>query len=135
MADHPINGLMQTALSSIKQMVDVNTIVGTPISTADGTTIIPVSKVSFGFGSGGCDIPSKVPLAQGQDNCFGGGSGAGVSIIPVAFLVSSNGYVKLMPVAASTTTVDRVIDSVPGVVDKISGFMKDWKNKKDSKEA
>ncbi|MCH5304431.1 MAG: GerW family sporulation protein, partial [Ruminococcus sp.] len=92
--DHPINGLMDTTMDKIKQMVDVNTIIGDPITSPDGTIIIPVSKVSYGFASGGSDFPTK----KENKDCFGGGSGAGVTIQPVAFLTVYRGEVKLIPV-------------------------------------
>ncbi|HEX3027156.1 MAG TPA: GerW family sporulation protein [Clostridia bacterium] len=90
MSEHPIQGLMNTALQNIRDMIDVNTIIGEEIVASDGTVIIPVSKVSLGFASGGSDIPNKL-----EKDIFGGGSGAGVSINPVAFIVVSNGEVKL----------------------------------------
>ncbi len=112
---HPIQGLMGTAMQKIKEMVDVNTIIGEPITTPDGTVIIPVSKVSFGFASGGSDLPSKQPK-----DLFGGGSGAGITIQPLAFLVVSNGNVKLMQMETSNNTADKVVNIVPGVLEKIS---------------
>lgn len=115
-----INDLMGTTMSKIREMVDVNTIVGTPITTSDGTTIIPVSKVNFGFMAGGSDFEAK---SVEKDKNFGGGSGAGVSITPVAFLIVSGGNVKMLPVGpAPTTTADRIIDMVPEVIDKIKEF-------------
>lgn len=126
--EHPINELMGTTMSKIKEMVDVNTIVGTPITTPDGTTIIPVSKVSFGFASGGSDFQGKNPQAAAN---FGGGSGAGVTINPIAFLVVSNGNVRLIPVnVPAGNTVDRIVDMVPELVDKV----KDIAGKKKEEE-
>lgn len=124
MSDHPINGLMDTTMQKIKEMVDVNTIIGNPLTTADGTTVIPVSKVSYGFAAGGSDFPSK---KEGQE-CFGGGSGAGVSISPIGFLVVSNGDVRFINMESYDGSVDRIIGMVPDVVDKISSAFK--KNKK-----
>lgn len=121
---HPIEGLMNTAMQKIKEMVDVNTIIGTPI-TADGATIIPVSKVAFGFGSGGSDFPSKVPSTE----LFGGGSGAGVTIQPVAFIVIKNDDVRLLQIATSSNTTDKLVNLIPDVVDKISGIIHDKKEK------
>lgn len=120
MSEHPIQGLMATVMSSIKEMVDVNTIVGQPITTGDGTTIIPVSKVSFGFAGGGSDFTTKT--SQPGANPFGGGSGAGVNITPVAFLIISEGQVKLLPVATDMSPTDRAIGMIPDVVDKISAI-------------
>jgi len=129
MSEHPINGLMSTMMSSIKQMVDVNTIVGNPITTPDGTTIIPISKVSFGFASGGSEFPGgKKPSAEDEtSNLFGGGNGAGAAITPVAFLVVSNGVVKLLPISQSSTSIDKIIDNVPDMIDKVNGIIKDHK--------
>ena len=96
MSEHPINGLMGVTMEKIKEMVDVDTIIGKPIIAADGTTIIPVSKVSFGFASGGSDLPSK-----NQSELFGGAGGAGISIQPLAFLVVANGDVKLIQMSVN----------------------------------
>ena len=121
--DHPINGLMDTTMKKIKEMIDVNTIIGDPITTPDGTTIIPVSKVSYGFASGGSDLPTK----KDNKDCFGGGSGAGVTINPVAFLYVSKGNVKLIPIEKYDGAVDRIVGMVPEVLDKVSDMFK--KNK------
>ena len=94
MSEHPIEGMMDNTLDKIKQMADSNTVVGEPITTPDGTVIIPISKVSYGFASGGSDLPAK----QTQKDLFGGGAGAGVTITPVAFLTVSNGNTKLLQV-------------------------------------
>lgn len=117
MSEHPIQGLMETTMQKIREMVDVNTIIGDPIQTPDGTTIIPVSKVAFGFGSGGSDIPTKQPK-----QVFGGGGGAGVSIQPLAFLVVSNGNVKLLQMTSSSNTANNVINLVPEVIDRIGSL-------------
>ncbi len=120
MAEHPIEGMMDTTLEKIKQMVDVNSVIGDPITTPDGTTIIPISKVNYGFASGGSDLPTKVPEKQ----YFGGGTGAGITITPVAFLVVSNGQVRLLRVdAGSNTAVDRLIDQAPEIIDKVNGMI------------
>lgn len=116
--EHPINDLMGVTMEKIREMVDVNTIVGTPITCADGATIIPISKVSYGFASGGSDLPAKV-----EKDLFGGGSGAGISIQPVAFLVILNGEVKLMQLSIDVSTPNALINLVPDVMEKISGFM------------
>jgi sporulation protein YtfJ len=117
MSEHPIQGLMETTMQKIREMVDVNTIIGDPIQTPDGTTIIPVSKVAFGFGSGGSDIPTKQPK-----QVFGGGGGAGVSIQPLAFLVVANGNVKLLQMTSSSNTANNVINLVPEVIDRIGSL-------------
>lgn len=118
--DHPINGLMDTTMKKIKEMIDVNTIIGDPITTPDGTTIIPVSKVSYGFASGGSDLPTK----KDNKDCFGGGSGAGVTINPVAFLYVSKGNVKLIPIEKYDGAVDRIVGMVPEVLDKVTDIFK-----------
>lgn len=120
MTDHPINSLMDTTMKKIKEMIDVNTIIGDPITTPDGTTIIPVSKVSYGFASGGSDLPTK----KDNKDCFGGGSGAGVTINPVAFLSISNGNVKLIPIEKYDGAVDRIVGMVPEVIDKVADMIK-----------
>lgn len=130
---HPIEGLMDTTLEKIKQMVDVNTVIGTPITTADGTTVIPISKVVYGFASGGSEFQGK---REGSSNLFGGGTGAGVTINPVAFLTISNGDVKLLNIADYKDGQDRAIGMVPEVIDKIVGlFKKDKKEEKSDKSA
>lgn len=125
MSEHPIQGLIETAMKKIKEMVDVDTIVGDPITTADGTTIIPVSKVSFGFASGGSDIPS----AKTQRDLFGGGSGAGITISPIAFIVIANGEVKLLQMSMNAESSNAIINMVPEVIDKISSMLKKKGNK------
>ena len=127
--NHPISDLMNTTMQKIREMVDVNTIVGQPITTPDGITLIPISKLSFGFASGGSDFVSK-NHKPGENNTFGGGSGAGVNISPVAFLIVKGDSVRLLPVdPPAATTVDRVIEMVPDVVDKVTDFLE--KNKED----
>ncbi len=111
---HPLNDLMRETMAKIREMVDANNIVGAPITTPDGVTLIPISRVSFGFGSGGGDYGKP-----GQNN-FGGGGGAGVKIDPVAFLVIKDGTTRVMPVAVPpVSTVDRIVDMAPDIVDKI----------------
>lgn len=129
MSEHPIEGLMDVTMQKIKEMVDVNTIVGDPITTPDGTVIIPVSKVSYGFASGGSDIPSK---NAPNKEIFGGGSGAGASINPIAFLAVYNGKVELLNIESYDGTADRVVGLVPEIIDKVSAlFKKDTKEKKE----
>lgn len=133
MAEHPIQGLMGVTMQKIKEMVDVNTIVGNPITTPDGTTIIPVSKVTFGFASGGSDLPTKDPKET-----FGGGSGAGVTLQPLGFLVVKEGDVKLLQLATSSNTADKIVNSVPDIIDKVSDALsknKDDKSGKNSKKS
>lgn len=130
---HPIEGLMDTAMSNIKSMVDVNTVVGTPVTTPDGTMIIPVSTVSFGFGAGGSDFGEKktsVPMEDGDKTMFGGGCGGGANVKPIAFLVVGNGTVKMLPVTPESSPVNKIIDIVPEVVNKVNGIITDFSNKK-----
>ncbi|MDR1116761.1 MAG: GerW family sporulation protein [Oscillospiraceae bacterium] len=119
--DKPIVDMMTVTLQKIKEMVDVNTIIGDSIITPDGTCIIPVSKLSLGFGAGGSEFSSKHPNdAKGN---FGGGSGAGINIIPVAFLVVSSGNVKLLPVnPPAGTTVDRIVEMAPDLIEKVTSM-------------
>lgn len=130
----PIEGLMGQALGNLKQMIDVNTIVGEPITTADGTTVIPVSKVAFGFGAGGSEFSAKPQEKPGDQVMFGGGCGGGVTVNPVAFLVVKNDSIRLLPVSNSITTVDRIVDMVPEVLNKFNKFIADMKNKKSEEE-
>lgn len=120
-----LTDLMTATMSKIRDMVDVNTIVGDAITTADGTTIIPVSRLSLGFGSGGSDY--------GQNQNFGGASGAGVKVIPVAFLVVTEQSVKLLPMTGSVeTTFDKIVDLIPKVIKQAEGFIE--KHKKQEEE-
>lgn len=114
-----VEGLMGVSVEKIRGMVDANTVVGTPINLEDGTTLIPVSKISYGFASGGSDLPSK-----SSAELFGGGAGAGVNITPVAFIVIKDGAVNILPVVAKPDTADRVVSMVPEMVDKFFGKKK-----------
>lgn len=135
MSDHPIEGLMKTAMESIKEMVDVNTIVGDPVETPDGTVIIPVTRVTAGFAAGGGEFEptaggdtggngggGKGANAEGSTLPFGGGSGAGVSVQPVGFLVVGQGQVRLLPVDGNMV-FDRMIDMVPQVLSQIQSMV------------
>lgn len=129
--EHPLNDLMSTTLEKIRAMVDVNTIVGQPICAGE-VTIIPVSMVSVGFASGGSDFATK-NQKQDADNSFGGGSGAGVKISPIGFLIIRGDNVKLLPVAPPPDgAIDRVIDMVPDLVDKVTQLVEKQQEKKDS---
>lgn len=130
MAEHPIQGLMGVTMEKIREMVDADTIVGAPINAAEGVTILPISKVTFGFASGGSDIGSKT-----NKDLFGGGGGAGVSISPIAFLVIQNGNVRTIQLADHASTVDRALDMVPELVDKLSELLKKDKEEKPGGEA
>ena len=128
MSAHPINELMTNVMSNLKQMVDVNTIVGSPVETADGTTIIPVSKVGFGFAAGGSDFSAASPTADAH---FGGGSGAGVSIAPIGFLVVSKDQIRMIPVTSTNSAVDKLVDYIPTAINKVNNLIE---KHKDSKE-
>lgn len=128
MEEHPINKMMDTTMQKIKEMVDVNTIIGDPITTPDGTTIIPISKVSYGFAAGGTDFPSK---RENRDN-FGGGSGAGVTISPIGFLTVSNGDVKMVPVENNNGPIENVITMVPDMISKVGALFKKDKPAKEN---
>lgn len=130
---HPIEGIMDSALKNIKAMVDVNTIVGTPVTCGDGTTIIPVSKVSFGFGAGGSEYGKPGVQDDGIRANFGGGSGAGVSINPVAFLVVSNGEVKMLTLGESQSSIDKVFEAIPEIFGKVKEAFGKKKDAKDLK--
>ncbi len=129
---HPINSLMTTTLAKLKEMVDVDVIVGKPIDTPDGTTLIPVSRLSMGFGSGGSDFSGK----NYKDNTpyhFGGGSGAGVKVDPVAFLIVKDGSVRLLPIGIpAVSPAARAVEMVPQLVDKITDYLDRQKDKDNS---
>ena len=118
--NHPINEVLHTTMDKIREMVDANTVVGQPIVTQDGVTLIPVSRLSFGFATGGSDFGKT----QNVPKNFGGGAGAGVSVFPVAFLVVKDGSVRLLPVAPPPgDTVSRVGDLVPEMFEKVTGYI------------
>lgn len=122
-----IEGMMNCSVDKMKEIINADTIIGNSITTPDGTVVIPVSKVTYGFASGGSDFASS--------NCkdkemFGGGNGVGVSIIPVAFLVISGSGIKLMQIESFTGALDRIISMTPDVVDKISAMIKKRKEEK-----
>ena len=121
MAEHPIQGLKNVTMDKIRQMADSNTIIGKPIKTDDGTTILPVSRISFGFASAGTDFDGK--NAANKD-LFGGGSGAGVNIQPVAFLVVKDGCVRTIQLSDGSNTIDRALTMLPELVDKVSALLK-----------
>lgn len=125
--EQPIQALMKTTLENIRGMIDVNTVIGEPVETLDGTVIIPISKVGFGFISGGGDLKISSSNDNGDDNTdlesnqaapFTGGSGAGVSVQPVGFLSVSHGQIRMIPVNCNTV-IDRVIDLIPKLMDNI----------------
>ncbi|WP_456273750.1 GerW family sporulation protein [Bacillus sp. AK031] len=135
MSDHPIEGLMTTAMENLKEMIDVNTIIGDPVETPDGSVILTVSKVGFGFAAGGSEfIISGKGDKEGQDGKdgkqgkkeqpFGGGSGGGVSITPIAFLIVGSKGVKMLHLDENTHLFEKILDLAPGVLEKIQGMMK-----------
>ena len=140
MAEHPIEGLMSTAMNSIKDMIDVNTIIGDPIQGPNNIAIIPISKVSFGFAAGGSEFKGETVDEYNKKDKdeqiqyrlpFGGGAGAGVSVNPVAFLVVQGNVVKLLPVNHSTS-LDKLLDYIPDLFDKANDMMnKCIQNKKE----
>ena len=110
--------MLENTISKIREMVDVNSVIGNPITTPDGVTIIPVSKVSVGFGGGGSDY------AKSSKDAFGGGAGGGVKVTPICFLIVKDGAVRMMPVAApASTTADRIVEMVPDTLEKIASFI------------
>lgn len=143
MSDHPIEGLMVTAMNSIQDMIDVNTIIGEPIETSNNVIIIPISKVGFGFAAGGSEFKGetideymkKEKEEQVQYRLpFGGGAGAGVSISPIAFLVVQPNNVKLLPITHSSA-IDRLLDYVPDLMEKMNSYLnRSMQNKKEEKK-
>lgn len=146
MSEHPIEGLMTTAMNSIQDMIDVNTIIGEPIETSNNIVIIPISKVSFGFAAGGSEFKGETVdeyrKREKEEEVqyrlpFGGGAGAGVTINPVAFLVIQGENVKLMPVNYSSS-IDKLLDYIPDLLDKtnnmINKCMQKSKDKENAKE-
>ena len=143
MSEHPIEGLMLTAMNSIQDMVDVNTIIGEPIETSNNMVIIPISKVGFGFAAGGSEFKGETldeyTRKEQEEEIqyrlpFGGGSGAGVSISPIAFLVVTSNNVKLLPVNHSSA-LNKLIDYVPDLMEKVNSYLnKSMQNKKEEKK-
>lgn len=142
MSDHPIQGLMTTAMESLKEMIDVNTIIGDPVETPDGSVILTVSKVGFGFAAGGSEfkLDQSQNQSQGQGQGqgqnqggypFGGGSGGGVSITPIAFLIVNSHGVKMLHLDESTHLYEKILELAPQAVDKIQQM---FANKDQSKQ-
>ena len=123
---HPVSELMRSTIEKVHELVDTNVIVGQPINTPDGVTLIPISRVNFGFGSGGGDYGKIQPKG------FGGGGGAGVKIDPVAFLTIKDGVTRVLPVAAPpVTTLDRIVERAPDLMDKAEKFLDKKKAEKE----
>ncbi|MEE0858438.1 MAG: GerW family sporulation protein [Acutalibacteraceae bacterium] len=127
----PLEGLMGTTMDKIKQLVDVNTVIGTPVTSPDGTVIIPVSKVSYGFASGGSSFAAK---SAPEKDLFGGGAGAGVSINPIAFIVIANGDAKVISIdTPNSTAAEKALAMAPDLVDKITSLFKKDENNDNNK--
>jgi len=118
MKEQSVSGVLGTTIEKIKNLVDVSTIIGEPIPAGDGITIIPVSKVTYGFGSGGSDLPGK-----SNAELFAGGAGAGITIVPICFLVINKGEVSIKHISMEEGSVERVIGMVPDVIDTITGVV------------
>lgn len=141
MSEHPIQGLMTTAMENLQEMIDVNTIIGDPVETPDGSVIIPVSKVGFGFAAGGSEFNGSQSQqgSQGASGTekklpFGGGSGGGVSITPIAFLIVSSKGVQMVHLDEHTHLYEKLIESAPQAVEKIKELLKQSKSKSDSEK-
>lgn len=122
--NHPLNEMMTSSMAKIKDMIDVNTVIGDPITTPDGVTLIPITKVSVGYGGGGSDFVTKNYPAN-RDNAFGGGAGAGVTITPMAFVVIRGESVQMLPIAEpASTSVDRIVEMVPDILDRVEALLR-----------
>ena len=128
-----INEMIDAMMNSIKDVVKVSTVVGDTVTAPDGSVIIPVTKVSCGFGATGVEIPSKSAIKE--EYPFGGGSGGGLSIEPMGFMVLKEGNVRVVPMAADQSTVEKIIDMVPPMVDKLNGIIKSYTEKQQSESA
>ncbi len=128
--NHPLSEMMTSTMEKIKSMIDVNTVIGNPISTPNGATVIPITKVSIGYGSGGSDFATKNYPAN-RDNAFGGGAGAGVQITPIAFLVVRDDSVRMLPISEpASSSMDRLIELLPELIDKAESYLSEKKAKK-----
>ena len=132
--NHPLSDMMTNSMSKIRDMIDVNTVVGDPITTPGGVTIIPVTKVSIGYGGGGSDFAMK-NMPANRDNPFGGGAGAGIKITPVAFLVVSGGNVRTVQLVDKASTLDNAIAALPELIQKLMAGFKEGKEAKKAAEA
>lgn len=122
--NHPLNEMITSSMAKIKDMIDVNTVIGDPITTPDGVTLIPITKVSVGYGGGGSDFVTKNYPAN-RDNAFGGGAGAGVTITPMAFVVIRGESVRMLPIAEpASTSVDRIVEMVPDILDRVEALLR-----------
>lgn len=121
MSENKVNELLGVSMEKIKQMVDVNTVIGDPINTPDGTTVIPISRVNYGFAAGGSDLPAKSQPAGGL---FAGGSGAGITITPMAFLSIHQGNVRVIQIEPYFSPIDRALEKIPDIADMLSSLLK-----------
>ncbi|MGF9601505.1 GerW family sporulation protein [Bacillus subtilis] len=131
MADHPIQGLMKTAMENLKEMIDVNTIIGDPVETPDGSVILTVSKVGFGFAAGGSEFGGKPAEKKSEDDetieqklPFGGGSGGGVSITPIAFLIVGSTGIRMLHLDENTHLIEKILDAAPQTLERIQQMFK-----------
>lgn len=129
MAKENIGGMLEATIGKIKEAVGGDMVIGKPINLPNGATAVPVSMVSFGFGSGGTDLPTK-----GTKDLFGGGAGGGVKVVPVAFLISSESGVRLVQLSNNQTAIDNIVQSVPEVVDKLVTILGDFTKSSDDKK-
>jgi len=132
MQQHPIEGLMSETMDQLKHLIDVETIIGDPIQTPDGSTVIPISKVSFGFASGGSEFPDQKNSDNDQENAesslpFGGGSGGGVSITPIAFFVTHKQGNEIIHLKEQNQLLEKLVEITPQAVDKINEIMAERK--------
>ena len=125
--DNKVQSLLGVSMDKIREMVDVDTVVGTPIQTEGGITLIPVSKVTYGFAGGGSDLPSKT-----TSGLFGGGAGAGITVTPIAFISIVDGKVSMLPMLSKPDTVDTLVGKIPEVVDTIADWLSRRKKEKEN---
>lgn len=132
--DQPVESLMKTTMENIKNMIDVNTVVGDAVETNDGTVIVPVSKVSFAFIAGGGEYAGTNDKEEGDSSKypFAGGSGAGVTVQPIGFLATANGQLKVIPVRYSSA-VDRIVDMMPNLISNVEEYLSKRKNTEEEK--
>lgn len=135
MADNKVSEMLAGVSDSFKGMIDVNSVIGNPIVAGDGTMIVPISKVSFGFGGGGFEYDAKKNDARMDDKNFSGGMGGGASVEAEAFLVINGGSVRLIPMEGDSSAVSRIVDMMPVVIDKVNGFVANRREKKAAKKS
>lgn len=129
----PIEQLINEAMKNIKTMIDANTVVGDVITAPDGTIIIPITRVSVGFGAGGSEFGARPEANGDKGKMFGGGTGGGVCVNPVAFLVVTKDSVRIMPVSTTMSTVERIVDTMPELMGKFNSFVNDMADRKAQK--